>query len=130
MNYLADMEPLAWLLVLAFWFMMVALPLIALGMGVVIVMRAVSPPKSKRPKVPVSGWRYVVAIIISPIVFLLSALPLVFFGQIFNDVPSSQSYVPFVAEVSLPLAVTIYVFQGILRSKVRRPNSYAKRYIH
>lgn len=103
-----------------FFLALICLPFIALGMGTVIVMRAIHPTKPKRQKAPVPAWRYVVAILLSPVVFFLALMPMAIFGQIFNDVPARQAYIPIIAEVSIPLAVTIYVFRGVIRPQPGR----------
>jgi hypothetical protein len=74
---------------------------------------------------PVPLWRWVVAALLAPIIFLLTQLPIgLFFGQQFNDIPDRWGFVPLTGEVAIGLAVTIWALRGVVRPKLRKQRGF------
>ena len=77
------------------------------------------------PRTPVAWWRWVVAILLAPVIFMLVQLPIaILFGQQFNDIPDRWDFVPIIGEVCVGLAVTIWALRRVVRPKPRRQRGF------
>jgi hypothetical protein len=91
--------------------------------GVVIPLEELREPI--QPKVPVPAWRWVVAALLAPVIFMLTLLPIgILCGQTFNDIPDQWAFVPIIGEFAVGLAVTIWALRGVVRPKPRKQRGF------
>jgi len=70
---------------------------------------------------PVSKRRWVAAIVLAPMIFLLVQFLMLFvFGQTIAEVPERYEYVVDIAGVALPIAITLAVMRAFLWPKPRK----------
>lgn len=70
------------------------------------------PPASR---VPVPKWRWVVAILLTPVIIAaMQALMLILLGQAL-EVPERYEFVVTIALWALPLGITIWILRGFVR---------------
>lgn len=82
------------------------------------------PGKPISSKVPVPKRRWVAAILLAPVIFLLVQILMLFvFGQTIAEVPESYSYVVDIAGLALPLGITLMVLRSFLWPKPPKPSS-------
>jgi len=59
--------------------------------------------------------RYVVASVVAAVVFILTLVVIgAFFGQIIADIPGQQAAIGIIAELAIPLAVSIVAFRSVV----------------
>lgn len=90
-------------------------------------------PKSAAPleestvpvKISVPWWRWVIAILLSPVIFMLALLPIgILCGQTFNDIPDRWAFVPIIGELAFGLGATIWVLRRVVRPKLRNQRGF------
>lgn len=82
------------------------------------------PDKPISSRVPVQKWRWVVAVVLAPVIFLLVQFLMLFvFGQTIAEVPERYSYVVDIAGFALPLGITLMVLRSFLWPKPPKPSS-------
>jgi hypothetical protein len=78
-----------------------------------------------QPKIRVPWWRWVVAILLAPVVFMMSLLPIgILCGQQFNDIPDRWAFVPIIGQLAFGLGVTIWALRGVVRPKPRKQRGF------
>lgn len=78
-----------------------------------------------QPRIPVPWWRWVVAALLAPVIFVLALFPFAICNQLFDGIPDRYAFVPITALVALPLAVTIWALRGVVRPKPRKRRGFA-----
>src|SRR5690349_2757780 len=57
-----------------------------------------------QPKTPVLWWRWALAILLAPLIFMMALLPIgILCGQMFNDIPDRWAFVPIIGELAFGL---------------------------
>ena len=74
-------------------------------------------------KVPVPKWRWVVAVLLAPlIVAVVQGIMLLLLGQAL-EVPERYEFVVTIALWALPLGIALWVLRGFLRPKPPKPSN-------
>lgn len=94
-----------------------------------------SPPPLPKPAIPLNGSderipsskvlvskrRWLAAILLAPVMFLLVQFLILFvFGQTIAEVPEPYNYLADIAGVALPIGITLAVVRGFLWPKPRK----------
>lgn len=76
-------------------------------------------------KAPIPWCRWVIAILLAPVVFMLALLPVgVLCGQSFGDIPDRWAFVPIIGELAFGLGVTIWALRGVVRPKPTKQRGF------
>ena len=86
----------------------------------VIPLKEPGEPTASRVTVP--KWRWVVAVLLAPVILAVVQTLMVFaLGQALEDVPGRYEFVVTIALWALPLGMTLWILRGFVRPKPPKP---------